>query len=138
MNGRPDRDYLIASPGTFFGPEYYEMLGYQRVERTKDGPDFHFGSAGALGSELGFQGGITMECPKEITEQRKQYGDFGAGGQELVDQLEQRMIDQTRNPDPSRGIYRQALVPIEADQSSGIERSIATDQAMERVEDADY
>ena len=130
INGRADRNYVIASPG-FFGPNYYESLGYQRVERTPDGPDFHFGSAGGLTSALEFQGGIVMECDLETFRRREQHGDFGSGGQDYVDQIEARMIDKTVNADASRGIHRQALVPIEADQGRHGERSLMTDAELE-------
>ena len=139
VNGRGDRKYVIAYPG-FFGPDYYAALGYVRVEKKEGGPDFHFGSAGALGSEVGFHGGVLMECDTELHEQRTQYGDFGGEGQDALDELEEQMIDKQGVVDPSRNIRRhQHHVPIELDEHGQRERSIAAKATDEEVgEYADY
>lgn len=73
----PDRHYVLAGPpGSDFGPEYYQALGYEIETLRPGGPHFAAGITGKIGEAVTYRGQhVLMSCSMEDYETRREHGD---------------------------------------------------------------
>lgn len=108
-NRDPERVYVLAGvPGSEFGPEYFEALGYETEVRRPGGPHFAAGVTGKDGEPITYRGQhVLMSCSMEDYESRYEFGDGIAVGQAGYDQI----MKQIGRSKPTREIIDSNLRP---------------------------
>jgi hypothetical protein len=108
-NRDPNKHYVMVPLASEAAPrdmdsDYYEAMGYEIVRKEPGGPRFGAGgSAKKDGDPLVNRGHVLMCCTRERYEEIVQHGADGQSGQELSDQLTNRLV-RKGGFDPLRGM----------------------------------
>jgi hypothetical protein len=107
-NRDPGKHYvLVSNAADDQGPDYYESMGYEvEVYGGANGVSLRGGrSTKELGSPIEMRGHTLMSCSLERKAEIDQYGADGDAGQELADEVEQRLsLNKGRGRDALRGL----------------------------------
>lgn len=113
QNADKSRKYVAVLPGVDVGQEgYYASIGYD-VERYKEGgirlPRVR---NPVIGDRVTFQGLVIMSIDKETAEEIEAFGEYGDSGQDLADQIEEKMVERSGGRDALRGLTGGHLIPV--------------------------
>lgn len=117
VNQEPGMSYAFAAPGSRTGtPAHYQTRGWEIVNLKKDGPQLAMGATGRIGEPVMLDDVVLMQMPTEEREFQEQEGTYGDAGQNMADDMENRMFDKSlRIIDPMRGAHRTNGLEFESD-----------------------
>lgn len=107
VDANPEKKYCLVHPGIRDGNiRSYEGRGWQIEQSGQGNVRLAVGNSNRPGEPVEHEGHILMSIDKVEWDRIEREGQYGEAGQELFDDIEERIIDPNGGIDPARGMTR--------------------------------